>query len=345
MIDQSALKSLLPKGQTLRALDKLFGEASYREYFRVQTEPKQSYILMKLPAGKQSASEEITHEPEPHDELPFLNIAHFLAASGLAVPQIVGTQLQDGLILLEDLGDQNLESVVQNSNESLRLFFYKQALDLLLKFQKAGEANQDPTCIAFQRSFDERLLLWEFEHFLEYGIEARFSLQIPQAKRARLMEWGRELIRPIPQLPYGLTHRDFQSRNLMLHGYEFYLIDFQDALLGPPHYDLVALLRDSYVELPWEQVELLIEVYLKGRKALGLPELEQEEFRKDFHRITLQRKLKDAGRFQYIHTVKGNSKFLVHVPTTLKYIQSAFSYLPELGELRELLAEYVKELA
>ncbi|MCE9626043.1 MAG: phosphotransferase, partial [Deltaproteobacteria bacterium] len=291
------------------------------------------------------ASEEISNYEGPKLEPPFLHMARWLEMVGLPAPKIIDYDLASGLFLLQDLGDKTLEKLLPNCNESMREFFYKQAIDLLLEFQKAGLEKPDPECMAFQRSFDLPLLLWEFEHFLEYGIEDRFSKKLPQKERKWMMEAGHRLVEGIVKIPYGLTHRDFQSRNLMLNQYRFHLIDFQDALMGPPQYDLVALLRDSYVTLPDETVDALLDYYLEGRKKLGLSELDRETFKKQFHQITLQRKLKDTGRFQYIKTVKGNPNFLPHVPASLAYVRSAFVALPEFQGLQEALAKHVPELA
>lgn len=341
----SATQNILPPKERLDSLIKLFGEASYREYYRAKTHAGRCYILMKLPKGIQSASEEITNYQGPKNELPFLNVAHYFLSREIPVPKVLGTDLANGVILLQDLGDKTMEKLLADSNETMRLFFYKQAIDLLLQMQQAGAARPDPQCIAFQRSFDLKLLTWEFDHFLEYGIEDRFKLKIPAEEKSKMQELGMELMRPIADIPYGLTHRDFQSRNLMLYGYQFHLIDFQDALLGPPQYDLVALLRDSYVTLPNQTVDAMVNYYLKGRKRVGLPEVEEPKFIQDFHRITLQRKLKDAGRFQYIATVKGSPNFLVHVPASLGYVKTAFERLPESGVLQKLLAKYLPELS
>lgn len=339
-----SIQELLPAGETLDSVQKLFGEASYREYFRVRTQSGRSYILMKMPAGKQSVSEEITNYSGPKAEIPFVNVARYLETRQIPAPRVLASGPADGLLLLQDLGDVSLESLVAKSNGTMVLFFYKQAVDLLLRLQKAGADHPDKTCMAFNRSFDRELLEWEFRHFLEYGIEDRFSLKIPDAAREEMLRLGQELIAPITQIPYGLTHRDFQSRNLILFGYELYLIDFQDALLGPPQYDLVALLRDSYVKLPKTTLETLLDAYLEGRKKIGLPDMEEGKFKKNFFRITLQRKLKDAGRFQFIKTVKKNDKFMVHVPTSLEYVKDAFARLPEYAALQKRLAEYVPEL-
>ena len=341
---KAQVQSLIGDLGKVEDIQKLFGEASYRIYYRIKLNDGKTLIVMKTPPGIQSASEEITNYQGTKNEPPFLNIQRYLAAHELPVPQVLATDLNNGLILLQDLGDKTFEKLLENCNDGMRLFFYKQAIDLLLKFQKTGEQFHDAECMAFKRSFDLNLLTWEFDHFLEYGIEDRFGIKIPAADKQKMQELGLKMIQPIVEIPYGLTHRDYQSRNLMFYGYDFYLIDFQDALLGPPQYDMVALLRDSYVELPFATVEVLLDTYLAGRKKVGLSEVDSNEFKNNFHRITLQRKLKDAGRFQYIFKMKGNPNFLPHLPTSLRYVKQAFVELPEYHELQGILGKYVKEL-
>lgn len=341
----TAVQSLIPQQESMSQCDKLFGEASYREYYRVKT-PSRSYILMKLPAGAQSISEEVTKKPQSFssDEMPFLNIARYLHESQLPVPEVVATQLDQGLILLQDLGDRSLESLVLNANPSQQNFFYQQAIELLLQLQKSGQKNPNLDCIAFHRKFSQDLLEWELQHFVEYGIEDRFKIKVAAEDQARLDEIFKDIAKRISEIPIGITHRDFQSRNLILQGYDFYMIDFQDALMGPPQYDLVALLRDSYIQLDADQVKKLGQHYFEQAKDQGILKMEEEEFWQGFYLITLQRKLKDTGRFQFIDTVKKNPKFLVHVPASLSYIKHAFTQLPEYQELQRILAEYVPEL-
>ncbi len=341
---QNLIQNLLGPQEPLQKIEKLFGEASYRVYYRVWT-PQRSLIVMQLPAGIQSASEEITNYQGPKDELPFLNVQRYLVAQGLPLPQVIHTDLVHGLILLKDLGDQSFEKCVLAADAEGRLKLYQEAIDLLIRFQAVGECHPDSTCIAFQRSFDLNLLTWEFDHFLEYGIEDRLEVKIPEAKKAQLRSWALQVIEPIVKIPYGLTHRDFQSRNLMKYQDQFYLIDFQDALQGPPQYDLVALLRDSYIQLTWEEVDALLKYYWRARVAAGLRVMDEEEFYKNFHRISLQRKLKDAGRFQYIYKVKKNPNFLPHTPSSLAYVKQAFRVMPEYRELQKELAFYLPELA
>ena len=131
---------------------------------------------------------------------------------------------------------------------------------------------------------------------------------------------------------------------MVLPGGEQVVIDFQDALLGPRQYDLVALLRDSYVELETGFVEAMLRRYLDRLAAEGGPRLEYGPFREVFDLLTVQRKLKDAGRFVFIDRVKGNPGFLVSIPASLRYVREAFARRPDLAELHEVLARHVPEL-
>jgi aminoglycoside/choline kinase family phosphotransferase len=154
-----------------------------------------------------------------------------------------------------------------------------------------------------------------------------------------------EMAEALSAEPTSFTHRDYQSRNLMvLPGGEQAVIDFQDALLGPRQYDLVALLRDSYVELEPDLVDRMLARYLARFEAEGGPRLDPDPFRATFDLLTVQRKLKDAGRFVFIDRVKGNSGFLPAIPASLRYVREALARRPDLATLREILARHVPEL-
>lgn len=299
---------------------KLFGEASYRVYSRITTESGKTYILMQMPKGqKMSASEEITNLKEKPPELPTINIQKYLKRIGLPVPEIISFNKEAAQLVLEDLGDTKLEDVVRGAKEADVLRWYKRAIDLLVEMQKRTPKIKD--CIAFQRSFDATLFNWEFDHFAEYFFEK--SNPIFERETRKITD---ELCR----LPQGFTHRDYQSRNLMVKDNQLYIIDFQDALLGPKVYDVVALLRDSYVDLT-PHLEILLRYYCEKSGE------EYQKFRRAFDLQTVQRKLKDAGRFVYIDRVKKNPNFLKHIPTSLAYVKQALERLPEYKKLQDLL--------
>lgn len=326
-------------------LQRLFGDASSRTYYRVSVgsgPARRSWVLMQMPAGVASVSEEITNLKDPPRELPFLNIARTLRREGLPVPDLLGWDPESRLMLLEDCGDETIAKAIPSWSLKEKESWYRRAIDLLIRLQ---QCRPDPGCIAFQRSFDTRLLNWEFEHFLEYGIEARGGDKIPPEARKKIVKEMDRIAAALVQLPTTLVHRDFQSRNLMIQGNRLRLLDFQDALQGPLPYDLVALLRDSYVRLEPDLLWRLVDYYVETKNRLAGSRLDRTVFRGMFDWMTVQRKLKDAGRFVFIDRIKKNPSFLPFIPTSLAYVREAFERQPELHPLWNLLKKFVPEWA
>lgn len=318
------------------AFTQLHGDASNRIYYRLSLPSKQSFIVMQLPQGPASISEEITNIKTRPKELPFINIDRYLQSQGLPVPRIYYENLKEGLLLLEDFGDETFEKVILKSDAETQKSWYQKAIDLLVSFQSKG-ANPDPHCIAFQRSFDQTLLDWEFEHFFEYGIEVRQNKKIDPEDLKILKSESQKITKILTEVSYVLVHRDFQSRNLMIQNDHLKLLDFQDALMGPLPYDLVALLRDSYINLPWETVSELVDYFVSLRKDVS------SNFRRGFDLMTIQRKLKDTGRFVYIDRVKKNPNFLKHISDSLAYVRSALERQKDLKNFYEIIKKYVPE--
>jgi hypothetical protein len=318
---------------------RLAGHASLRSYWRVGAPPA-SHVVMVLPPD--AKPEEATKGGAPAEN-PFVDVQRYLAGLGVRVPAILAFDEGEGLMVLEDLGDEMLETRLLAGDARQPL--YERAVDALARLRVAAEAHPSGS-VAFTRSFDADLYRWELEHFVEWGLEAWKGARLSGAERAVVDREFDRIARALDAEPKGFTHRDYQSRNLMVlpDGAQA-VIDFQDALLGPRQYDLVALLRDSYVELPPELVESLLRRYLDRLAAAGGPRLEYAPFRAVFDLLTVQRKLKDAGRFVYIDRVKKNPGFLVSIPASLRYVREAFARRPDLAELHAVLARHVPELA
>ncbi|MBI2067852.1 MAG: phosphotransferase [Deltaproteobacteria bacterium] len=321
-------------------LQKLHGDASNRVYYRGKDTDGKSYVLMQLPEGNASVSEEITNLKKTGKELPFLNIGSYLKNCGLPVPEVYHYDEPSRQITLEDLGDLPLEKLLQQAGETEKMKWYQRAIDLLIRFQNCPRPL-DNSCLLFERSFDARLYNWEFDHFLEYGIEERFSFKLKSDETDLFHQETKKITAALVELPLGPTHRDFQSRNLMVQGETLRLIDFQDALLGPAVYDLVALLRDSYISLAEENVQRLLDYYLE--RSTSPPSKNHLHFKKMFDWMTIQRKLKDVGRFIYIDRVKKNPNFLPFISPSLGYVRTALERQPELSSLFVLLKKYVPE--
>jgi aminoglycoside/choline kinase family phosphotransferase len=128
----------------------------------------------------------------------------------------------------------------------------------------------------------------------------------------------------------------------MLHDGHLYMIDFQDARMGPDTYDLVSLLRDSYVDIADRELDELIAYFLasKGRAdAAGA-----DEFRRRFDLMAVQRNLKALGTFGYQTMTRRNTVYIQYIPRTLNFVRANLARYPRFARLRELLAAYLDEL-
>lgn len=318
---------------------RLAGHASLRSYWRVGERPRSHVVMVMPPDAK---PEEVTKGGAPAVN-PFVDVQRYLSGLGVRVPAILAFEEAEGLMVLEDLGDDMLETRLLAGAPRARL--YEDAIDQLARLRAAAEARPD-ACVAFTRAFDQELYRWELDHFVEWGLEAWKGARLSPEERAVVDRDFDRIAAALAAEPRGFTHRDYQSRNIMvLPSGAQAVIDFQDALLGPRQYDLVALLRDSYVELPPELIDALLRRWLDRFAAAGGPRLEYGPFRATFDLLTVQRKLKDAGRFVFIDRVKGNPGFLVSIPASLRYVRDAFARRPELAELQRVLARHVPELA
>jgi aminoglycoside/choline kinase family phosphotransferase len=335
-------------GGTAGTVETLAGDASTRRYHRVRIAGGKpaSAVIMELPDDTLKSDEATAGDRPP--ELPFLNVQRYLAAAGYPVPRVLRVDLPRGLIALEDLGDRTFESVVKPASREERGRLYRAAIDQIVALQALGTRAPDPACLAFSRRFDEKLLRWELGHFREWYLEAERGVTLP-ADASKVVETAFDQIAAaLAAEPVTLVHRDFQSRNLMMvpgdapagRPDELRVIDFQDALLGTRAYDLVALLRDSYVELAPEEVDALVG-YFVARAGIA----DEAAFRRLFTLQTLQRKLKDAGRFVFIDRVRNNPSFLRWIPTTIAYVRDALAAAPaELGALGQVLSKHAPEL-
>jgi len=198
---------------------------------------------------------------------------------------------------------------------------------------QASLRRMPPGSVVASRAFDEDLLLWEIHHFREWGVEAR-GIALSGADRADFDRIAVRLARRIASWPRVFVHRDYQSRNLMVRPTgALCWIDFQDALLGPRIYDLVALLNDSYQSFDRAFVEARLDDYAR---VAPLDAGERATLGREFDFATVQRKLKDAGRFVYIERAKGNASFLRFVEPTIARVRSSLARLAEDEDMRAL---------
>jgi aminoglycoside/choline kinase family phosphotransferase len=313
----------------------LTGDASDRKYFRVMRRSGAARVLA------------LHAEPFDAPALPFCRVAELLAVMPLPIPEILDRAGDLGILLLEDLGDVTLQAHLGAAPSAEHNRLYRQAVRLIEVLQRRGAELESSGAPPYRISFDVEKLLWELEFFTKHYLEAYRGATIPPSHREALRTEWRRLAEHLASEPRVLCHRDYHSRNLMLHQGELYIIDFQDARLGPDTYDLVSLLRDSYVDLPESTVDDLIAYFIALKRTEGPSAAHQAwevAFRERFDVMALQRNLKALGTFGYQTGVRQNPVYIQYIPRTLRHVQKNLTKNPRFAELRALLAPYLDGL-
>jgi aminoglycoside/choline kinase family phosphotransferase len=308
------------------------GGASTRRFFRIAVgKDGHSAVAMFTPGAP---SHEI-HKDGRHARSPFLEVRDLLAERGVRVPKLFADGSQQGWVVVEDLGDDTVANYLVKHPAQKRDVYRRAVGDLARAQQRLRELPSG--CIVQSRAFDHDLLRWELDHFLEWGVTAR-GIAISPADRATFEEVAGRLAARIAGWPRGFVHRDYQSRNLMVIStekgpFELAWLDFQDALLGPRVYDLVALLSDSYQEFDLGFIDERLDEYAA---IAQLDARERALLGREFDWVTVQRKLKDAGRFIYIDRTHQNPSFLPFVEATIQKARAALLRLSDDSDMRML---------
>jgi N-acetylmuramate 1-kinase len=320
-----ALARRVASGQA-RSIVPMTGGASTRRFYRVALADGRSAIGMYVPDA--TRPDEIVKTDEGGRRWPFLEVRDLLAERGVRVPAVLAEACGDGLVLVEDLGDDTLAQYLLKKPEHREQLYRSAILDLARAQRELAALPRGS--IVLERAFDEDLLRWEVDHFREWGLEAR-GIALSAEDRSIFDAAAAHIAKTIAGWPRGFVHRDYQSRNLMVNadgkGAPYLIwIDFQDALLGPRVYDLVALLGDSYQTFDRAFVEARLDEYADH---LGLAADERQAVAREFELVTVQRKLKDAGRFVFIDRTKGNPSFLQFVEPTIVKARAALARLED----------------
>jgi len=314
-------------GAKARAIP-LTGDASDRQYFRVLEADKPSIVLALHGA------------PFEFDTLPFVNVARLFGEAPLPIPSILDHADDLGVLALEDLGDVTLQAHLGVAAlEHRRL--YREAVSHIEVLQRRGQELASDAYIPYTLAFDVAKLTWELDFFLKHFLEGYRGVTLEASEREAIREEWRPIVEELAAEPRVLCHRDYHSRNLMLHLGQLYIIDFQDARMGPDTYDLVSLLRDSYVDFTEEAVSDLTAYFLalEGRGA-GY----DEDFERRFDLMSVQRNLKALGTFGYQTTVRQNTVYIQYIPRTLRYVQRNLKRYPRFARLHQLLSAHIEEL-
>ncbi|AGA92186.1 aminoglycoside phosphotransferase [Thioflavicoccus mobilis 8321] len=293
-------------------------DASFRRYWRLW-HGERSLIAMDAP-------------PEKEDSARFVRIAEMLRAIGLDVPEILAADLEQGFLLISDLGRASYLDVLDEASVG-RL--YGEALDALVVLQARAPRTGLPP-------YDEALLRRELGIFTEWLLDGLLGRSAAEIEGGPLAAVWDHLVANALEQPRVCVHRDFHSRNLMASAPGPGILDFQDAVIGPVTYDLVSLLRDCYIAWPPERVEEWARGYLDRAQQAGiLRPGDEDRFTRWMDLMGIQRHLKAAGIFARLKLRDARPGYLGDIPRTLGYVMTVAPAYPELAPLVDLVGEQV----
>jgi aminoglycoside/choline kinase family phosphotransferase len=279
-------------------ITKASDDASFRRYFRIERS-NLSFIAMDAP-------------PEKENSKLFIDIANLLRNNHVHAPKIISTDLEQGFLLIEDLGNITF---LQALNSQSNLDLYKLAIDELIKIQQIDLGSYP------LNKYNKNLLNTELKLLIDWYLPKNINKKL--ADNLRIL--FDKLIQNSLNSSQVFTHRDYHSRNLMLTNQKISVIDFQDAVIGSNTYDLVSLLKDAYFELKPSEVQTLLEYfYTKANIKTSF-----SSFKKQFDLMGLQRHLKILGIFKRLSIRDGKHQYLDNIPLVKKYALQIAGKYPE----------------
>jgi aminoglycoside/choline kinase family phosphotransferase len=296
------------------------GDASFRRYFRLQ-KGGESFIVMDAP-------------PPQEDCLPFIRIAGYLEAMGINAPRVIEADLEQGYLLLTDLGStlylDRLEADLSSAGS-----LYDDALRALAVMQDRGAAYQ-----ALLPPYDEELLRFELSLFHDWLCGTHLGIEFDAAEESAWQLLCDMLVGNALDQPQVFVHRDYHSRNLMVTNENNPgVLDFQDAVEGPVTYDLVSLLKDCYIKWPAERIRQWVSGYYGLLDKSMHEAMTERDFVREFELMGVQRHLKAAGIFARLNHRDGKPGYLLDIPRTLSYIVDLLPRHRELAFLVQLITD------
>ncbi len=302
-------------------------DASDRRYFRVLRHAAEPIVLA------------VHTGPIDFAGMPFASVAQLLTRMNIPAPRVLGYSDTLGVIAQEDLGDVTLQAHLGADSVSRHAALYHEAMALIHQLQVRGRTFANDGFVPYTLAFDVEKLTFELIFFQQHFLEGHRRVSLSPAERDALAaEWS-AIVEELASEPRVLCHRDYHSRNLMVHGGRLVMIDFQDARMGPDTYDLASLLRDSYVQISGEELDRFIAHFTA---IAGITDT--AEYRRRFDLMAVQRNIKALGTFGFQASARGNAGYTQYVPRTLAHVRDNLSRHARFGRLQALLGAHVEEL-
>ena len=292
----------------------LAGDASFRRYERL-TDGGHRAVLMDAP-------------PPMEDVRPYITVARHLLKLGYSAPRVLAQDVQAGLVLIEDFGDDTYTRLLERGGDEEAL--YTLAVDLLIGLHGRAQAA---TAVAVP-PYDDGQLLDEAVLLVDWYLPAMRGRPSSRAERKGYLDLWQALFPAARRVPETLVLRDYHVDNLIrLKDREGIgacgLLDFQDAVIGPVTYDLMSLLEDARRDVAPELARKM-----KARYLAAFPELDREAFQTSYAILGAQRHAKVIGIFTRLLVRDGKSAYLAHIPRVWRLLERALQH-PALAPVRD----------
>ncbi|HLG16671.1 MAG TPA: phosphotransferase [Blastocatellia bacterium] len=333
----------------------LTGDASTRAYFRISprgdaaagvvvalyTEPfdegeSAARHLARLESGDASARMTYANDPRAHIEVTRL----FLDA-GLPVPRIVAALGEARALIFEDVGDVRLQDWLKDHTPEQASTAYHAAVGLIVKIQEAAELAVNSGSICSRLAFDEAKLRWELSFFFVNYFNKHLGVRLDPATANAVQSDFKSLCAELAARPRVLVHRDYHARNLMMRGHEMFIIDHQDARMGPASYDIASLVSDPYAALDNDVAAGLAEYFIEVKADSSVPIDNVAEFRTELALTTVQRMLKAVGTYAFQVAVKKNPVYVPYIEPAILAALASMKRLERFDATRALLERSV----
>lgn len=273
----------------------------------------------------------IHYDPKRVENAYYADISIFLRDIDVTVPKLIRHDRSDCLILMEDLGNQDLWSF-RDAPWAVRSMLYQKTLVVLNRLHCVFEKDFPSRRVRLMEGFGPDLYRWERDYFREHFVNGICKIELEPAREGELETELCALAARLDGTKRSLVHRDLQSQNVMIRDEEPFLIDFQGMRFGSPFYDLGSLLCDPYVTFSDAEIEELLSFYYK----LSEQNLDWPAFRNCFWEAAAQRLMQALGAYGFLGLTKGLTTFLAHIPAGLNNLRSATSHVTSLPILHDL---------
>ncbi len=331
-------------------ITRLTGDASTRSYFRAASASASLVIALYDEPFNESDRASLrlqrAERQNPTARLTFANdpcahveVTELFIKAGLPVPVLLGVSGDEAAILIEDVGDIKLQDWLEGRVIAEMKEAYSRAIDFIVRIQDATRLAEERDSICCHLAFDEAKLRWELGFFFAHYFNRYLKVKLDAARSNAAQEDFRAICTELASRKRVLTHRDYHARNLMLTDESMFIIDHQDARLGPESYDLASLIADPYTALDEQVTEELLERFIELKSRSSAPIADESEFRRELDLMTVQRMLKAVGTYSFQAAMKDNLVYVQYIAPALDRAIAAMQRLGRFNRTRALLEE------